>query len=298
MCATGVERNPPIFFLAIRLLGKLGKYREAKNVWRDYRQLVLPGESSHDLAICYRAILEAAAQAGDVVEARRLHHEMLSNGIDDEPVLTYGLVMNACKNSRDAVAARYFLDEIELQGYEPSEVIYTAAMAAHRWATLDEIQALESEMTRRFPEPNVHFLEEHVLSIIGASINTTDLEEAVQLVSSLEHERATALVALITHARSHGCSLKRMVQRVERALKSINTPFDFTAGKGILNLGLGVARSTSGLVYVKHVEPRGWAEKMGIEAGNLIYEINHEPTVSLDVATIKSSLRARPVRLR
>eukprot|EP00413_Alexandrium_margalefii_P047331 CAMPEP_0204593138 /NCGR_PEP_ID=MMETSP0661-20131031/51337_1 /ASSEMBLY_ACC=CAM_ASM_000606 /TAXON_ID=109239 /ORGANISM="Alexandrium margalefi, Strain AMGDE01CS-322" /LENGTH=334 /DNA_ID=CAMNT_0051603423 /DNA_START=48 /DNA_END=1049 /DNA_ORIENTATION=- len=199
MSAIGLTKTSPTYCSALKLLGKLGRYSEAIELWDELPASRLLDDKGNSRFL-YSAIMEVAAQAGNVNDAQFLLAEMQAEGIVPD-VITYGNVLNACKNSLDAASAREVLAEMVDAGVMPNEIIFTLVMASHRGAPVTEIDELVEDLRRQGLGLSRHFVEEHVSSLIGAYLPTRDMHDTVQALQKLHGDRIRAIAAVIEDAR-------------------------------------------------------------------------------------------------
>lgn len=298
MCSSGHLKTEITYSAVIRLLGKSGRYQEAKEVWREFKGYGFSGDVQ--MSRCYSAILDAAAQVGNVGDCRRLLTEMKSCNAMDNPLITLAICMNACKNAGDPASARHFLQEMKQGGVQAENpIIYTSAMAAFRGEPLSQLCALEAEMLANGIQPHSAFVEAHVTSILTHSfLKTTGMQEVVDIVRAANDEQIQAVFRVIARARYEGCELKPIVQRVDCALRKLDSQISISAASQVDQLGLSITNFPPKKVSVKRVEAGGWADMIGLTPGDVILALNGLPADHLNAADFKNAMGARPLCLK
>jgi len=214
LCDRGLAHSLVTYNLAIRSYARARSYDTAVRL--GHRMMseaslwdhVHRDEWEEAVERAYGALADAAGQAGNVEHAQSCLEGVRRACGRPPSTVAFGAAMNACKNARDASAARALLAQMRQDGRERNAVVYTAAMAAHRQRPLDEVEGLVGEMRTDGVTPGKAFLEEHVATLLGLDLPIRNLRARL---AKIDMERLNCLDAAIKGAIDRGLELSRLV---------------------------------------------------------------------------------------
>lgn len=221
LSGSSFQKTPISYRLGVTCLGRLHRFAEAERLW--YHMMTEGIDTSDPLeeALSYLAIISAAGHTGLVSHAVARFREFESRGVAEPQLQHYGAVLNACRRAGDAEMARTFLAHMRSRSVQPSVVVYTSAMGAHKAASLFEIGKLHAARDADGVLPNEHYVEEHVTALLGVGVDLRNPNiDALSRTVAADPERAHAAAATLTHAFDAGIRLKKLVCRAEAVLQA------------------------------------------------------------------------------
>mmetsp|Transcript_174746 Transcript_174746/g.554597 ORF Transcript_174746/g.554597 Transcript_174746/m.554597 type:complete len:354 (+) Transcript_174746:68-1129(+) len=225
MCAAETRQTLPTYTAAIGNFARGQQYTQALQIGQKMMQDLQAWEGiSRDeyfdqVELAYMALIDAAAQVGDVEYATSCLEAVRAACSKPPSIVLHGAALNACKNSKNAAAAQKLLAQMRQHGIQPNIVAYACAMAAHRNEPLASINALASTMREDCVEPTRAFLEEHVATLIGSDLPLSNLNA---MLSELAEDRLQALRAVLESAKHRGIQLTRMTSVVDMQLDEMS----------------------------------------------------------------------------
>ncbi|CAE7340414.1 unnamed protein product [Symbiodinium sp. CCMP2456] len=235
--------HPAVLELGLRCFGLLQQKQRVQEIWSETEKRNL---CDHEM---FFAMLCALADLGDVEGAAQLVQLMLEENQEiNEHIL--GSAIDACKNREppSASAARCFFQVlVHERGVQPSIVVFTNLVAAHRFAPVAQLTTVYQQMTQEFGLlPNLVFAETYLgcVLLLGDKFqNARNVEEVMSAtpqrqlkldpeadtsfevadrLAGVAQIRQKAARAALRDFRAAGLRLSRLCKIIEKYLSKVN----------------------------------------------------------------------------
>ena len=208
----------PVYTLALRIFGKLGKPARVREVWAEALEVC-----GLDMVLAL-ARIAAAADEGDIEGAAEVLDKAEASGIPLEgPLLNTAI--RTCwgpGNYRDK-AARYFYGLFAKRGLVPNIVTFAALAGAFKSSPLDYLLWTRNEMKSFQVRPNRIFAETFLTAVLeGHEMRSwRSVEVMAQNLRHMPRERLQAAKDALDDFDSAGVEVTALCQKVRSALKRL-----------------------------------------------------------------------------
>ncbi|CAK8998114.1 unnamed protein product [Durusdinium trenchii] len=219
----------PTYEVAMKLLGKLGKFDEVDRLWDQLVELdhsnQVNVERRHIDPVIAAARMQAAADEGDIQGAARVLDYMERNGIAANKV-HFTSAINACVNAAQhdrAKAAQRFFDKMVANDIVPDIVAYCSLLRAYQGESSECCLRLIADMKGRGITPNKVFAENFLFTLLGIRKAQRKFTKR-SMLSSLKQRSAAdrqAARAFIDDLRDENIRLTLAGKVIDAALQAI-----------------------------------------------------------------------------
>ncbi|CAE7897195.1 unnamed protein product [Symbiodinium sp. KB8] len=214
--------HPAVLELGLRCFGLLQHKQRVQEIWSETEKKNLRDDEMFFAMLC------ALADLGDVEGAAQLVQLMLEENQEiNEHIL--GSAIDACKNREppSASAARCFFQVlVHERGVQPSTVVFTNLVAAHRFAPVAQLTTVYQQMTQEFGLlPSLVFAETYLgcVLLLGDKFqNARNVEEVADRLAGVAESRQKAARAALRDFRAAGLRLSRLCKIIEKYLSKVN----------------------------------------------------------------------------
>ncbi|CAE8712941.1 unnamed protein product [Polarella glacialis] len=216
LCNLGLIQDCPVYGIALRLFSKLGQVDKVDELCKEAQEKV-----PCDLVL-FSTMIDAVAEAGDVHKAVGFLDQMTARNVTRDRV-AWTSAINACKNARNALAARHLLKCMMAEGVEPDIVTFANVAGAHFGANVTHLTQLRNQIAELRIDLNPPFLEIYVSALAGRELPAAILGDKpfVDELSLLDESHLTDMISVIAEARAKGIRLSKLLTRISSVLSKM-----------------------------------------------------------------------------
>lgn len=208
------------FSIAMKLLGKLGRFDEVEQLWGQLVELDLVNQ------VLAAVRIDAAADAGDIQGAEAVLDYMVKNSME-AGVVHFTSAIKACANAKDtgrAQKAQLFFDRMVGKGIEPNVVTYANLLRAFRDESSQRCLLLLRDMKNRNVKPNRIFAESFLFIFLKSPLDSRcwrTLKEIIADLKKLDLSDLQAAKRFIDELRDANVKMSKSSKLIDVAIKSI-----------------------------------------------------------------------------
>ena len=219
-CEFGLEKDPPVYTMAIKLFSKVGEAERVREIWREAQSAC---ELNEALAA---ARIDAAADAGDVQGAAGVLDELIRRKNCDPDLGHFTSAIHACARAERPShnAALFLFDCMTGMGLEPDVAAFSALVGSFRIASLDLLLATYQRMKSLDISPNEVFAEVYLTRLLQIpkaqrKQSPADILKQINALTNDIDDRVQAAEMALAEFHQAGVRLSNLSQIIESALR-------------------------------------------------------------------------------